>query len=289
MNDRAVVAAAWQLIDSAGVHGSPVILEAPEDTGLRELIAEVGRRAGRPRNLAMGGFTDPSLTEHTGLPLVEPFSDGLSEMRGWAHGAHWIGCGRVAGAGRERTVVVIARREDPAVGGFPDGVSWAEKLRILTGWVPAPRPAVDWPAVEAGLGTSLPGDYKEIVDLFGGGGFDEYVDLLVPGAPGMDLVDWAKSDGDVTVPWKPYAGYPAPGGLLRWGSSEQELDFVWRTGPGDPDHWPVMVGEFGDWQRFDCGLGEFLVRMLTDVQFGFPTSRLRVHTFRAYDLGSVGG
>lgn len=300
MEDSEVVAAIWKIIDSSVESGPPVILEAPEGTSLTELLAEVGRRAGRPRNLAADGFTDPSLTERTGLPLVEPFGDELLEMRGWAYGSHWIGCGRVVTSRRERTVVVIAKREDPAVSvtgkredpavtGFPEGASWAEKLRILTDWDPVPQLTVNWPAVEADLATSLPSDYKEIVDLFGPGGFDEYVDLLVPGALGMDLVGWAKSDGDATDLWEPYASYPAPRGLLRWGASEQEFDFVWQTGTADPDDWPVLVGLFGDWERFDCGLGEFLVRMLTDVQYGFPTSRLHVHFFQSHDLRSVEG
>ncbi|WP_445528329.1 hypothetical protein [Streptomyces cyslabdanicus] len=289
MEDSEVVAAIWKTIDSFVVGGPPVILEAPGGTSLKELLAEVGRWAGRPRNLAADGFTDPSLTERTGLPLVEPFGDELQEMRGWAYKSHWIGCGSIGTSHRERVVVVIAHREDPAVTGFPEGASWAEKLCILTGWVPVPQPAVDWPAVEADLGTPLPRDYKEIVDLFGPGGFDEYVDLLVPGALGMDLVVWAKSDGDATDLWEPYAGYPAPGGLLRWGSSEQELDFVWQTGTADPADWRVLVGEFGDWERFDCGLGEFLFRMLTDVQYGFPTSHLHAHFFERHDLRSVEG
>ncbi|MFB7113338.1 hypothetical protein [Streptomyces sp. NPDC056190] len=103
----------------------------------------------------------------------------------------------------------------------------------------------------------------------------------------MDLVVWAKSDGDATNLWEPHAGYPAPGGLLRWGASEQELDFVWQTGTADPDDWPILVGDFGDWERFDCGLGEFLFHMLTDVQYGFPTGHLHAHFFQRHDLRSV--
>ncbi|GAA3043011.1 hypothetical protein [Streptomyces glomeratus] len=278
MEDSEVVAAIRKIIDSSVVSGPPVVLEASEGTSLRELLAEVSRWAGRPRNLAADGFTDPSLTERTGLPLVEPFGDELLEMRGWAYRSHWVGCGSVATSHRERVVVVIAHREDPAVTGFPEGASWAGKLRILTGWQPVPQPAVDWPAVEADLGTSLPSDYKEIVDLFGPGGFDEYVDLLVPGALGMDIVDWAKSEG-----------YPVPDGLLRWGSSEQEFDFLWQTRTASPDDWPVLVGQYGDWERYDCGLGEFLVRMLTDPMYAFPTSRLDAHFFCSNDLRSVEG
>lgn len=44
-----------------------------------------------------------------------------------------------------------------------------------------------------------------------------------------------------TALWLPYAVYPSPQGLLRWGTSEQEIDFVWQTGAADPDGWPVLV------------------------------------------------
>ncbi|GGW62193.1 hypothetical protein GCM10010503_44300 [Streptomyces lucensis JCM 4490] len=284
METSEFAAAIRKTTDSSLAGGSPVVLDAPEGTVLKELLAEVGRWAGAPRNLAMGGFTDPSLTERTGLPLVEPFGDELQEMRGWPCESHWIGCGTVGTPHGERVVAVIAHREEPAVTGFPEGSSWAERLCVLTGWEPVPRPAVDWRAAEAELGTPLPRDYKEIVDLFGTGTFDDYVDLLVPGARGMDIVVWAGLGGDGTDLYEPYAAYPAPGGLLRWGSSEQELDFVWQTGAADPDDWPVLCGEYGDWRRFDCGLGEFLVRMLTDVRYGFPTSHQRTHYFESYDL-----
>ncbi|WP_406451041.1 hypothetical protein OG782_14720 [Streptomyces sp. NBC_00876] len=63
--------------------------------------------------------------------------------------------------------------------------------------------------------------------------------------------------------------------------SEQEIGFVWQTGAAGPDDWPVLVQyDFGDWERFDCGMGEFILRMLTDVQYGFPTSHQAVHYYR---------
>ncbi|MET8102284.1 hypothetical protein ABZV29_38555 [Streptomyces sp. NPDC005236] len=115
------------------------------------------------------------------MPLVEPFGEELLEMRGWAYWSYWIGCGEVACPEGTRSVIVVANREDPAATGFPEGVSWVEKLRIIVGWEPMTQPLVDWHATEAALGTSLRSDYKEIVDLFGSGGFDEDLDLLVPG------------------------------------------------------------------------------------------------------------
>ncbi|GLF97161.1 hypothetical protein [Streptomyces yaizuensis] len=275
----------WKsLAQDPPARGAPKVYEAPEGTSLAELVAEVGRLAGRPRDIARDGFTDPSLTGRTGLPLTEAFGDELLELRGWARRAHWFGCGLVARPPGARVVLVVARREDPAAAGVPADASWAGKLRAVTGWEPMGPPTVDWDAVEAELGTALPGDYKEIADLFGEGSFDEYVDLIVPGDPHLGLVGWVRSYARHPDLWQPYSVHPAPGGLLPWGASEQEIDFVWRTGAEDPDDWPVYVHSYDEWQRFDCGTGEFLVRMLTDETFGFPTSRLAGHYFTPYEL-----
>ncbi|MFG2627930.1 hypothetical protein [Streptomyces sp. NPDC048473] len=286
MDHSKLLATVWQMLDARSPSDAPSIIDVPDGTTLQELVAAIGGRAGRFRNIASGGFTAPSLAERTGLPLVEPFGEKVLEMRGWAYWSHWIGCGQVASPEGSRLVVVVAGREDPAAGGLPEDASWTEKLRILTGWEPIPQPAVDWSAAEAALGTALPRDYKETVDLFGVGSFDWYLDLLVPGIVGMDLVKWAESDVEhAAALWHPYVAHPAPHGLLRWGTSEQEIDFVWQTGAADPDDWPVLVRhDFHSWERFDCGFGEFVLRMLTDVQFGFPTSGIAAHSFVSFDL-----
>ncbi|MET9657391.1 hypothetical protein [Streptomyces sp. NPDC006510] len=271
METSAFVETVWR-----GIKGNPadrdqfIIMEAPQGTDLHGLVAEFGPWAGRHRNLAAGGFADPSLTERTGLPLVEPFGVGeLLEMRGWGYRNRWIGCGLVASPHGPRVVVVIAHREDPAFTCFPEGASWAEKLRIVTGWEPIPGPSVDWPTIEADVGTRLPSDYKEIVDLFGAGSFDEYFELAVPGGPGAGR-----------NPWKGYGPDLATGGLLPWGWSEYELGLMWSTGATDPDEWTVVTQSEGDdEQQFDCGAGEFILRMLTDVQLGYPMSHASGHFF----------
>lgn len=261
----------WRLIDgNPPCPGGFLILTAPQGLDLHEVVAELGLWAGQHRNLAAKGFVDPSLTERTGLPLVEPFGAGeLLEMRGWARRNRWLGCGVVQSPDGPRIVAVVAAREDPAAAGFPPGASWAEKLRIVTAWEPIPGPRVDWAAIEADLGTRLPGDYKEVVDLFGAGSFDAYVDLEVPGGPGSGPNPWVSCLPDL-----------ASGGLLPWGSSEYECGFFWSTGGADPDEWTVVTQpEGGDDQRFDCGAGEFLFRMLTDVQLGYPMSHAAGHFF----------
>ncbi|MDT9691831.1 hypothetical protein Q5762_26555 [Streptomyces sp. P9(2023)] len=281
----------WKLLHERIPGDVPTLIEVPEGGTLRELVAAIGGRAGRSRSLVSDGVADPSLTEYAGLALLEPFGADIGadllELRAWSHWSHWIGCAEVASPKAldaldaldapdgTRLFVVLADREDPAAGGLPEGASWAEKLRIVTGWEPMPQPAVDWSAVEAALGTALPSDYKETADLFGAGSFDWYLDLLVPGAKGgLDLVTWAEHDAK-----------HGRTGLLRFGTSEREIDFAWQTGATDPDAWPVVVRhDFRTWERHDYGFGEFVLRMLTDPQLGFPTSRLTAHTFLSFDM-----
>ncbi|MET7520321.1 hypothetical protein ABZS88_44680 [Streptomyces sp. NPDC005480] len=274
MGTNPFVDSVWRLINGKPPHlDEPVILEAPQGTNLHELVAEFGRWAGQHRSLAAGGFVDPSLSERTGLPLAEPFGAGeLLEMRGWGYRNRWVGCGLVASPDGPRTVAVITHRKDPAAAGLPQGASWAEKLRIVTGWEPMPKPRVDWPAIEADLGTRLPSDYKEVVDLFGAGSFDEYFELAVPGGPGASR-----------NPWKRYLPDVASGGLVPWGWSEYELGLMWSTSATDPDEWTVVTQSEGDdEQQFDCGAAEFILRMLTDVQLGYPMSRGSGHFFVSY-------
>lgn len=49
-----------------------------------------------------------------------------------------------------------------------------------------PRRSRDWNAVERELGTPLPEDYKELIEVYGGGVFDETVWLLDPECPDED-------------------------------------------------------------------------------------------------------
>ncbi|MFF0206235.1 hypothetical protein [Streptomyces sp. NPDC005017] len=217
-----------------------------------------------------------------GLPIGG--EGGLLELRGWVLAEHWFGYGVTATADGPRRVVVLARRAFTR----PPGIGWVALLREATGWTEPDRCGVDWAATEAALGTALPGDYKDIVDVFGAGSFDEYLDLLVPGALGTDLVSWGQDMARYADLYRPYPVHPAPGGVLIWGTSEQELTFHWLTGPADPDDWPVLVQYLdGEWQRFDCGTGEFVLRLLTDrtPPFAFPPSAGPFpHWFASWEL-----
>lgn len=293
----AVVRLAWTgtgelRCEEEGHSGDHVCLLAPSErtdhAALREALDE---RFGRPRDLARDGHADPAATRRTGLPLLTPFGEHLVDMHGWAHAGRWIGCGTVRGDVGVRPVLLVAEGRQPAVD-LPQGSSWVDGVAAVTGRDVSGARTVDWADVEARLGTPLPGDYKQLVEIFGEGAFDGYLDFHVPDAHvrTSDIVrhskwlsEWAASHGSRL--WRPYELYPAPGGLLKWGSTEQADGFFWLTEDADPDRWPVLMTDdtCDNWTRFDGTTAECVHRMLTDRRQPFSMARwYDRHWFQGY-------
>ncbi|MFE7712066.1 hypothetical protein ACFU6I_41390 [Streptomyces sp. NPDC057486] len=225
----------------------------PDDLNLQDLTDLLDSRYGAPRTLVLDGFTDPTVDESRGGALLVPFEDRAVTIRAWAYGNQWVGTGTArAPEGDERSVLVVAHREVPellAVAPDKDeDVDWMERLRRITGWAqPAQRPDVAWAEVESRLGTGLPSDYKRMVETFGKGAFDGYLDLNQE--PWTDL----REDG-----------------LLIWAGTEHEDLYSWRADGDDPDRWPVVVRSFdGEDVPFDCTAAEFVCRILIDPHHPF--------------------
>ncbi|MFE1412715.1 hypothetical protein ACFW6F_18175 [Streptomyces sp. NPDC058746] len=271
----------------AGHPAGHVCLAPPEEYDLDALEETLGMGLGRPRSLATGGRADPAASARTGLPLLAPFGDRIVEMRAWAYGGRWIGCGAARVGEDVRLVVLVAEREDPAAD-LPEGSSWVDAVVSVTGWDTARTRTVDWADVEARLGSPLPGDYKRLVEVFGYGAFDGFLTMRVPGArvPGEDIVPVPERVDPARGLWDPYEPYPVPGGLLEWAGSEQADRFFWLTEGPDPDQWPVLVTEDipDAWVRFDGTAAEFVHRMLTDPRHPFSTARhFDTHWFQSYE------
>ncbi|MGW0777625.1 hypothetical protein ACWD01_29160 [Streptomyces sp. NPDC002835] len=286
------------LVCAAPGHPAGHVCLAPSaEIGLPALQEALDGRYGQPRNLAMGGYADPTVTGRTGLPLLAPFGERIVEMRGWAFADRWIGCGTARDGDGDgdgdgvRLVALVAEREDPAAD-MAEATSWVDGVVAVTGWDTTRVRAVDWVAVETRLGTALPSDYKRLAELFGAGAFDGYLQLQVPDAvsESEDIVrhtvwlgEWARTHGSEL--WTPYEVYPAPGGLLKWASSEQADEFYWLTEDPDPDRWPVLVTEDipDSWVRFDGTTAEFVHRMLTEREHPFSTARyFDTHWFQSH-------
>ncbi|MFF4537244.1 hypothetical protein [Streptomyces aureus] len=219
----------------------------PDDVDPQGLTGLLSNRYGAARTLVLDGFTDPTADASKGTDLLLPFGDRTVRMRAWAYGDQWIGAGAARDAeGTERPVLVTARRQVPEPLAVAPGedVDWVERLIGITGWAEpvTRRPDVDWAAVESRLGTALPCDYKRMVETFGPGGFDGYLDL--DQEPSTHL----RQDG-----------------LLMWGGTEHEDLYCWRTDGDDPDRWPVVVRSFDNEDTsFDCRAAEFVCRILVD-------------------------
>ncbi|MEV0695513.1 SMI1/KNR4 family protein [Streptomyces sp. NPDC050388] len=143
-----------------------------------------------------------------------------------------------------------------------EDVDWMERLRRITGWTqPAQRPDVDWAEVESRLGTALPSDYKRMVETFGEGAFDGFLNL--------NQEPWTALGED---------------GLLIWAGTEHEDLYCWRTDGDDPDRWLVVVRSFdGEDVPFGCRAAEFVCRILA------PDARTRARDYaERYQAAATG-
>ncbi|MGW1494038.1 SMI1/KNR4 family protein [Streptomyces sp. NPDC002402] len=264
-----------------------------QEIGLAGLVEGISGRYGSSRNLAVGGCVDPAADATTGLPLLTPFRGRVVDMRAWAYGSCWIGAGTVRDGDAVQRVVVIAERAVPVVEGLPADASWVEKVVAVTGWGERRMRTVDWAAVQERLGTALPSDYKQLVEIFGYGAFDSFLTLYVPDArvAGVDIVGGPERRAGLSTLalaslWAPYDAYPVPGGLLEWGSSEQADQFFWLTEGDDPDHWPILAtADIPDsWRRLGGSTAEVVFRMLTERAHPFSTARyFDTHWFQSYE------
>ncbi|MFE6847330.1 hypothetical protein [Streptomyces sp. NPDC057686] len=239
----------------------------PGDLDPRDLTNLLGGRYGAPRTLVLDGFTDPTVDESSGAALLAPFEDRAVTIRAWAYGDQWVGTGTARNTeGTEQPVLVVAHRDVRAplavASNQDEDDDWMERLIRLTGWAqPAQRPHVDWAEVESRLHTALPSDYKRMVETFGEGAFDGFLDL--------NQEPWTRLRED---------------GLIIWAGTEHEDLYCWRADGDDPDRWPVVVRTFdGEDASFDCQAAEFVCRILTDPHHPFTMARyFDTHWFMNY-------
>ncbi|MGK5642423.1 SMI1/KNR4 family protein, partial [Streptomyces sp. URMC 126] len=137
--------------------------------------------------------------------------------------------------------------------------------------VPPPQSAQpkEWHRVEAQMGTALPTDYKQLVDTYGGGVFDDAIWLLEPWCPNefYDLITENEDRPDILAQlWA--LGEPKPAVLeedgnrvVAWALTENGDYLYWLVRPGqDPDEWTVMVKEGRGplWESHPMGCAQFI-------------------------------
>lgn len=106
---------------------------------------------------------------------------------------------------------------------------------------------VPWDVVERNLGTVLPDAYKAFVEHFGPGRFSEEFQYFTPGieSSGYELVHLVMRNHTrwITAPRLPddVPPFPEPGGMLMFASIGDDATAQWRTGPGDPNIWGIVI------------------------------------------------
>ncbi|SDK27620.1 SMI1/KNR4 family protein [Streptomyces indicus] len=264
---------------------SPPLVGDP-DLDLAELVESLGARYGRLRTVILDGGPDPAADDRTGAPLL-PVVDGLEVdvLHVWSCGRSWIGAGRTV---QGRPFVAVAERVAPAEPYDPTSpeASYVERVVELTGRTMDPTYPVDWSEAEARLGTRLPQDYKQLVEILGPGQFDYFVSLDLPRQDGpwptghfLSVHDSKGSDARVewhtTLTEVRAACADTPGkALLSWAGSEHGT-FYWHMNDPDPDHWPVLATEddFREFEPMAASASACLHRLLTDPRALFSLAR----------------
>ncbi|MGW2911259.1 SMI1/KNR4 family protein [Streptomyces asoensis] len=128
---------------------------------------------------------------------------------------------------------------------------------------------VDWKCEAAALGlASFPGDYQEFISTFGAGSFEDALFVSIPrsGTPAAPLTVGPLPDLEAMDDWQDsdaQARYPLAN-MLVWGQTNSADALCWVTTDSDPNRWPVAVWarQDGGWAVYECGMVEFLVRVL---------------------------
>ncbi|MFD5794874.1 LuxR C-terminal-related transcriptional regulator [Streptomyces diastatochromogenes] len=108
-----------------------------------------------------------------------------------------------------------------------------------------PPPAVDWAQAERAVGAALPADYKQLVETYGDGIFDDTIWLLVPDSAYSDCdlhVQMTERDEILADLWE--VGQEKPAGLLEAGA--RVLPWAFEEGTGAFLYWLARPGQQPD-------------------------------------------
>lgn len=150
----------------------------------------------------------------------------------------------------------------------------------------------EWHDVERAIGTPLPSDYKAFVGHYGLGKLGDFIVVFTPShdIPHVNLSNQIRQRLDtlqqLASEWGetlPHPLYPAPGGLLPFGATDNGDVLYWLTS-GSPDRWTVVVNESRgpDYDHHDCSMTTFLAEVISGQRRCsiFPSGFPREATFR---------
>lgn len=131
----------------------------------------------------------------------------------------------------------------------------------------------DWPEVERILGTTLPDDYKRLINAYGTGKFSQFLYVLNPFAQKTERNFW-RIKNDILDAYRasrrqfpedfPDPPFPELHGFLPWARTDNGNEIYWQTS-GEPDQWPIIMFESrrGSLERYELAPTEFITGLLS--------------------------
>jgi SMI1-KNR4 cell-wall len=143
-----------------------------------------------------------------------------------------------------------------------------EQLLLLVESPPPPVP-VDtgtpdgWGVVERRLCSSLPDDYKWLINTYGYGDFCDLLVILNPFAA-TERMNLLSHVSPILVHYRQgglrnhtFPCFPDDGGILPIANNSSGGDLFWLTG-GQPDDWQLVFFDYDDYEKYPMGLVRFL-------------------------------
>jgi hypothetical protein len=153
------------------------------------------------------------------------------------------------------------------------------ELETLLGLMPPVTDSdteVDWDRMAESWGRPFPFAYRRFIEIYGAGSIQANLAISQPETKGPpdDDADGMRADTALAeVLWAESRKAPDLSGatprLITWGVDSSGDHLCWDATDEDPERWPVLVFNRGDsmWRRYDCGMVDFIVRVL---QADFP-------------------
>lgn len=131
---------------------------------------------------------------------------------------------------------------------------------------------VDWGVVESEYRVGFPADYKKFVQIFGNGTIEGMIGIKIPIATSDPMVRRVAPLPASMLADPAFDEWAEPGlegacrldQILVWGETDSADTLAWIASEKNPDKWPVVVYKRSDavWRVYDCGVIEFLAKLL---------------------------
>ncbi len=155
-----------------------------------------------------------------------------------------------------------------------------------------------WNLIQKRIGTPLPTDYKNFIDRYGTGSFNNFITPYNPFTKNesvnliqaLDAHHLAsrQTQSMRNMPWSavhPFELFPAVEGVLPWGTTARfEETFLWQVN-GKPETWATIVynlrnGEYEVWKfPFTTFLVKLMLKEIESVVLSgsFPPDPVHIH------------